>query len=133
MLKAIFFDALHHAEDERDGLAAAYKALRPGGTIIVCEPGLGHAKNPVSIEAVRLYNVNERDMPPKLSRKQLKAVGFRNLHTYAYPAMVHRALYNQGNRGITRLLRGNAIMRGLTVLALATVAKPWHGIVTAVK
>lgn len=130
---AIFFDALHHSVDERDGLRAAFKALKPGGKIIICEPGLGHSKNPVSIHAVKTYGVNERDMPPKLSRKQLSAVGFVRLKTYAYPAMVHRALYNESNKGLTKILRSSSLLRGLTVGLLSTAAKPWHGIVTAIK
>jgi SAM-dependent methyltransferase len=130
---AIFFDSLHHSEDEIDGLSAAYKSLKKGGTLIVCEPGLGHSKNPKSIEAVRKYGVNERDMPPKLSVKKIKEVGFKNIKTYAYPAMIHRALYTNGTSRKTKLLRNNSLFRGLTALLLSTVAKPFHGIVKAIK
>ncbi len=129
---AIFFDSLHHSEDEQDGLKAAYKALKPGGKIIICEPGLGHSKTAQSINAVKTYGVNERDMPPKLSRKALKQSNFKNLKTYAYPAMVHRALYSSG-AGKTKILRSNDWFRALTVAIFATIAKPWHGIVTATK
>jgi SAM-dependent methyltransferase len=130
---AVFFDSLHHAEDERVGLTAAFGALKPGGRIIVCEPGLGHAKAPASLHAVKTYGVSERDMPPKLSAKQLKKVGFSNVNTYVYPAMVHRALYRGSNGGVTRLLRSSAVMRGVTVFLLTTLARPWYGIVAATK
>lgn len=130
---AVFFDSLHHAEDELASLVAAYKALKPGGKIIVCEPGRGHAKSPASIQAVKKYGVNERDMPPKLSKKQLKRAGFTGIKTYAYPALVHRALYKDSSSKLTALLRGSTAARGLTVAALASIAKPWHGIVTAIK
>lgn len=129
---AIFFDSLHHSEDERDGLIAAYRALKPGGTIIICEPGFGHSNTESSRMAVELYNVNERDMPPKLSTKQLKACGFTNLKTFGYPAMIHRALYGRAV-GKAKLFRLNHLMRGVTTGALATVARPWHGIVTGKK
>jgi len=129
----VFFDSLHHAEDELDSLTAAYKALKPGGKIIVCEPGRGHAKSPASIEAVKKYGVNERDMPPMLSKKQLKTAGFTHIKTYAYPALVHRALYKESSGRLTKLLRSNALTRGLTAGLLASIAKPWHGIVTATK
>lgn len=130
----VFFDSLHHSENEMDGLLAAYRALKPGGKIILCEPGNGHSKSSWSIEAVQKYGVNERDMPPKLSTKQLKRAGFADVRVYAYPAKAHRALYYQGsgNKAV-RLLRSNAFMRGVAVMMLTTFLRSGHGIVEAVK
>jgi SAM-dependent methyltransferase len=42
---AVFFDSLHHAEDEVLALTAVYRALVPGGICLVSEPGLGHANS----------------------------------------------------------------------------------------
>lgn len=129
----LFFDSLHHSIDELDGLSAAYKSLRAGGEIILCEPGYRHSKHEQSLTAVREYGVNERDMPPKLSKKALKQVGFHNIKVYAYPAMVHRALYNDSQQGITKLLRRNNFMRTLTVGLITSLLLPLHGIVVARK
>lgn len=128
----IFFDSLHHAENELDGLAAAYKALKPGGVLIACEPGVGHSKTQQSIDAVAKYGVNERDMPPKLLKKQLKATGFSNIKTFAYPAMSHRSLYAQRS-GIVGSIRNLNIVRGLTIFMLSTVLLRDHGIIRAKK
>jgi SAM-dependent methyltransferase len=41
----VFFDALHHAVDERAALAFAWHALKPGGICVTSEPGVGHANS----------------------------------------------------------------------------------------
>lgn len=128
----VFFDSLHHSDDEQVPLSAAFQSLKPGGTIILCEPGKGHSTSPSSREAVAKYGVSERDMPPKLSRRALKKAGFANIKTYAYPALAHRAAYKNRSSGIKRLTN-TTVGRGLSMLGLATVLKGSHGIVVATK
>lgn len=128
---AVFFDSLHHAEDEVLALSAAYQVLKPGGLIILCEPGTGHSKSPSSIEAVEKYGVNERDMPPALSRKALKKSGFKNIQTFSYPALVHRANYKEfsDNKRVFNTLLG----RQIASFMLGSIFLRNHGIVTALK
>ena len=78
----LFFDCLHHADDERAALASAYRALKPGGIVITHEPGEGHAEAPGSIEAMRIFGVSERDMPPHLIIRHGTALGFRKSRIY---------------------------------------------------
>jgi SAM-dependent methyltransferase len=73
----VFFDCLHHADDERAALSSAWQALKPGGVVITHEPGEGHSVAPHSVRAMELYGVNERDMPPSLIIKQARSIGFR--------------------------------------------------------
>ncbi|QQS18920.1 class I SAM-dependent methyltransferase [Candidatus Saccharibacteria bacterium] len=127
---AVFFDSLHHAEDEVLALKAAFVALRPGGILVACEPGVGHSKTAKSIDAMERYGVNERDMPPKLLRIQMRKAGFSTIKTYAYPAISHRALYFNRTGWIGRL-RNIAMVRALTVGMLATILRRNHGIVVA--
>lgn len=77
----LFYDALHHAEDERAALTAAYAALRPGGICLTVEPGEGHAD--VSAHAVREFGVTEKDMPPHHIIELGRAVGFRQFRVFA--------------------------------------------------
>lgn len=128
---AVFFDSLHHAEDEVDALKAAYTALKPGGLIILCEPGVGHSKSPSSIEAVEKYGVNERDMPPKISKKALRSAGFKSIDTYAYPALAHRSLYKKYQHKKT--IMNHRVVRPLSVALLSSFLLNQHGIVVAVK
>lgn len=72
----IFFDCLHHAEDERLALASAYRALKPGGLLMTHEPGEGHSTAPGSLEAMKVYGVTERDMPPHLIIRHAEELGF---------------------------------------------------------
>src|SRR3954462_3184773 len=49
----IFYDSLHHSDSEEDAIAAAYRALKPGGILLTHEPGEGHSKSPDSIAAMQ--------------------------------------------------------------------------------
>ncbi|PTD26100.1 class I SAM-dependent methyltransferase [Sphingomonas fennica] len=92
---AIFFDSLHHADDELGAIRSAYRALKPGGTLITHEPGEGHAANPISIEAMRLYGVNERDMPPSLIIRRGLEVGFSGFRVMPMPHELNEIFYGK--------------------------------------
>jgi SAM-dependent methyltransferase len=81
----IFYDCLHHAEDERLALQSAYRALKPGGICITLEPGSGHASSAVSVQAMKDLGVTERDMPPQLIISAGQAVGFTTAQVFARP------------------------------------------------
>jgi len=102
---ALFFDALHHAEDEVEAIATAYRALKPGGVCVVTEPGIGHADSPGAVEARRKYGVTERDMPPETVIRAGRRVGFRKFDVYPHARGIHATLY--GNP------LGGFFMRGL--------------------
>ena len=112
-------------------LESVYKILKPGGMIIICEPGTGHSKSVSSLEAKKIYGVTERDMPPKLSKNALKNAGFKNIKTYAHPARLHRVNYKQflNNKKILN----RTVSRGVLSLAFSSFLKNKHGIVTATK
>ena len=81
----IFYDCLHHAEDEHLALLSAYRALKPGGICITLEPGSGHATSPVSVQAMKDLGVTERDMPPVQIISAGQAVGFTTAQVFARP------------------------------------------------
>ena len=82
---AVFFDSLHHAEDERAALAAVYQALRNGGVCVTHEPGQGHATAETSLQAVRKFNVTEKDMPAHRIVHIAREVGFAHARVYPFP------------------------------------------------
>ena len=90
---ALFFDSLHHAPDEEIALSNTYRMLKPGGVVVACEPGTGHAAAVSSVAAMADYGVRERDMPPRLILNAGKAAGFSSSKTYPHPFVLHRHAY----------------------------------------
>ncbi|MCI4589190.1 class I SAM-dependent methyltransferase [Sphingobium sp. BYY-5] len=90
---AIFFDSLHHAEDEALAIRSAWRALKPGGLLITHEPGEGHSTAPGSIEAMEKYGVNERDMPPHLIIARGKEAGFTGFRVLPISHQLHDTFY----------------------------------------
>jgi len=89
----VFFDSLHHSDDELLAIGSAYRALKPGGVLLTHEPGEGHAANPASIEAMQLYGVNERDMPPELIIRRGEEVGFTQARTFPLQHDIQEIFY----------------------------------------
>jgi 2-polyprenyl-3-methyl-5-hydroxy-6-metoxy-1,4-benzoquinol methylase len=92
---AIFYDALHHAEDEGAAIRSAWRALKPGGILITHEPGEGHSQSAESIEAMAKFAVNERDMPPHLIIARGKEAGFTRFRVLPMPALLYSTFYQE--------------------------------------
>ena len=90
---AVFYDALHHAENPAAAIAGAYRALKPGGMLVTLEPGVGHAAAEHSRVAVETYGVTERDMPPREIIRLGRAAGFRDARIYQMPKMLAMIQY----------------------------------------
>ena len=79
---AVFFDALHHADDERLALRRAFEALKPGGVCIADEPGEGHADSAEAASVVAEFGVTEKDMPPAHVVALGRAIGFTGFRVF---------------------------------------------------
>jgi SAM-dependent methyltransferase len=90
---AVFYDALHHAVDERAALASVFRSLRKGGVLITHEPGVGHSTSPDSIRAMALYGVTEKDMPPSHIRDLCLKIGYSRFEFIPDPALAIQAVY----------------------------------------
>lgn len=82
---AIFYDSLHHAEDEYTALARVFQALKPGGCVITAEPGKGHESSPSSMNAMEKLNVTEKSMPPKKITSMGRKLGFIGFSIFPNP------------------------------------------------
>lgn len=85
---AVFYDALHHAEDPGAALASVARALKPGGVLITVEPGTGHAVAGHSVDAVARFGVTERDMPPREIVRLAMRAGFGSARVHPSPKML---------------------------------------------
>ena len=93
---ALFYDSLHHAEDERAALRCAYRALREGGMLIALEPGEGHSTMPASVHAVKEFGVHEKDMPVGHIVRLAREAGFRRHLVLPRAHEIVRLLYRPG-------------------------------------
>ncbi len=75
----ISFGALHHAEDLSAALAGCRGALKPGGVLILVEPGKGHAESDTTLRCAAEYGISERSLPPALLRSALRQSGFHGV------------------------------------------------------
>ncbi|HYD85232.1 MAG TPA: class I SAM-dependent methyltransferase, partial [Opitutus sp.] len=91
----LFYDALHHAEDEEAALRTAYAALKPGGAVITLEPGRGHSQTNTSRNAVKQYGVHEKDMPPQYLLKLGRRIGFLRSVVLPLPHDLTRFVYRR--------------------------------------
>jgi SAM-dependent methyltransferase len=91
----LFYDALHHAEDEQSAVDAAYRALKPGGVMFAFEPGAGHSASSGAKHAVETYGVHEKDMPPAYVWKLGKRAGFRRKLFLPLPHEAGKAVYRR--------------------------------------
>jgi len=98
---ALFYDSLHHAEDERAALRCAHRALRDGGMLIAFEPGHGHSGKAASVRAVREFGFHEKDMPADYIVRLGREAGFRRHLFLPRPYEVARRLYKPGYAGAT--------------------------------
>lgn len=133
----VFFDALHHCNNENAAIDMAYKALKPGGVCITSEPGKGHSKAETSIRAVKKYNVTERDMPPTKIIKAGKAAGFKKFNTFPHTILFKRKIYsNEDNISksiiINKLSKFN-LFKHLILFLLSNHQKKNNGIVMMIK
>ncbi len=123
---AVFYDALHHAEDPNAALQSAYRALKPDGVLITVEPGAGHAAAEISLQAMREFGVTERDMPPRTILRMAKTIGFRGARVYPTPKMLAMLQYE-----IPKLANWPAwlsdIIRWGGMGYLMLLAKHWRG------
>jgi SAM-dependent methyltransferase len=81
----VFFDSLHHAEDERAALQAAFDALGPAGVVVLSEPGLGHHLTQESMRAKDEFGVTEKEMPPSHIVAMAHDIGFADWDSSPYP------------------------------------------------
>ncbi|MHB9155614.1 MAG: hypothetical protein ACYC5N_07970, partial [Endomicrobiales bacterium] len=115
-------------------LRSVYKALKPGGMVIICEPGKGHSKNQGSRDAVSKFNVNEKDMPPGHVIALGKKIGFKDHMTYPRMLQLYKAVYTKPRQ--QRVVGGLfkfGIIRLIAVLYTLLFYKHHIGLVVLVK
>ncbi len=130
---AVFYDSLHHAVDEEAALRMVYKALKPGGICVAVEPGKGHDKNETSREAVKKYNVTEKEMHPGKVSKISREIGFSSQRILPRIIDIGNAFYDRPDRPILRSVFRFEILRNLTAIYIILFRRRSHGITVLLK
>lgn len=132
---AVFFDCLHHAEDEVAALKSVYRCLKPGGIVVISEPGKGHAASAQAKEARQKFGVTEKDMPPTTVIAAAKKAGFTSFSVYPDIGLIQKALYRSSfnsNQKLGMLIKIPG-MRFLIVLYIMARKRERQGIVVLQK
>ena len=131
---AVFFDSLHHSDDEIGPLRTAYGALREGGVCVTCEPGTGHGDSPCSVHAHETFGVNERDMSPRQIISAGRAVGFVSESVFAHPQEVYRTIYGQQAKlTLKDRFLSSSVGYATRILRTATIQRRHWGVVVLTK
>jgi SAM-dependent methyltransferase len=131
---AVFFDCLHHAESEFAPILMAYRALKPGGVCIVCEPGRGHGDSETSRHAKLLHGVRERDMPPTQVIAAGRAAGFTAFSVFPHPQVLAANVYTKRPTGSVReRLLATRIGEVARIIRLTTIYRKHWGLVRMTK
>ena len=80
--RVLIYDGLHHCPNEQKVLRNAYRALRPGGVMLVVEPNIGHQYDPEAQKVAKRFGVLEKGYSPVYLKKSLKKIGFKNIIRY---------------------------------------------------
>jgi len=77
---ALVYDTLHHVQKEDAVLQNCFRALKPGGKIVLAEPGFLHGKRAVGVTAE--LGVTERGFDPRALKKVLAQCGFYDIQHF---------------------------------------------------
>ena len=72
----VCYSALHHVPNWPAVLREIYRVLRPGGTLVLNEPGRGHHRQPGSITQVERFDVVEQELPARMLARACRQAGF---------------------------------------------------------
>lgn len=131
---AVFFDCLHHSEDELKPLRTAYEALKDQGVCVVCEPGRGHAHSVSSQHASSVFGVLERDMSPQRVVAAATVAGFTKAKVLPHPHELCRNIYLARPRSTLReRLLASDLGQVLRILRAVTIQRRHWGLVRLTK
>ncbi len=74
--RVLCFDAFHHVPNPREILAELHRVTRPGGRVVMAEPGAGHAHSASAVFEGEHYGVLENELVLEELIADARAAGF---------------------------------------------------------
>lgn len=83
--RAICFDSFHHVPNQDEVLAELQRVLKPGGRLVLAEPGEGHAHMDQSLFETEAHGVLENDLHMDELVARARKAGFDRFTVKPYP------------------------------------------------
>ncbi len=83
--RVLCFDAFHHVPNPREILAELFRVTRPGGRLVMAEPGAGHSHSASAVFEGEHYGVLENELVLERLIADARAVGFDDFEIKPYP------------------------------------------------
>jgi hypothetical protein len=83
--RIVCFDAFHHVPNQNELLAELFRVLRPGGRVVMAEPGEGHSHADISVFDTSQYGVLENELVLEDLLDRARGTGFDEVQVKPYP------------------------------------------------
>ncbi len=80
--RVLSYDALHHCPNELEVLKNIYKALKPGGLVLIVEPNKKHYHNKKTQKIAQRFGILEKGYTPYYLKREMKKIGFKKIIRY---------------------------------------------------
>ncbi|MEO5763056.1 MAG: class I SAM-dependent methyltransferase, partial [Vicinamibacteria bacterium] len=83
--RIVCFDSFHHVPNQSEVLGEFFRILKPGGRLVMGEPGEGHAHSDQGAYETEIHGVLENDLHLDDLMKVANVVGFHSPHLKPFP------------------------------------------------
>lgn len=103
--RVLIYDALHHCPNEKKVLKNIYRALKPGGMVLVVEPNKVHDNDMGAKKVAERFGVLEKGYSPRYLKSIMSDIGFKNFERFHCDYGINRPLSDKLKTFTIQILR----------------------------